>query len=88
MKAILHGYKQIKFSSADGKEVEGTQLFISCADNTVIGEVVDKLFVNKDFPLPDLKPGMSIDILYNRRGKAEQITALPEPQKAININKQ
>lgn len=83
MRATLLGKRTLDFTTDQG-QVKGVQLFISFRDNSdVEGETCDKLFIKEGFLLPDLKPGDSLEISYNHRGKVEDVRVVP---KKININ--
>ncbi len=88
MNVRLLGYKDVDFVSRDGKQVKGKKIYTASKDEGVVGEMSDSFFLADGFELPALRIGQELTISFNRHGKPEQITALPEPQKAININKQ
>ena len=73
MKVKLLGARELDFQSNDGP-VKGIQLYISFLDDTVVGEMTDKLFVRDGFSLPACKPGDALEITFNRKGKPETIT--------------
>ncbi|WP_283606648.1 hypothetical protein [Faecalispora anaeroviscerum] len=74
MKAKLLGARELNFQSGDGTAVKGIQLYISFPDESVVGEMTDKLFLRDGFALPACKPGDMLDITFNRKGKPETIT--------------
>lgn len=85
MPMFLIGYQLIDFKH-DGDTVKGVNLFLSYSDNGVIGQRTDKIFFRDGFPLPELQPGMTLDISFNNRGKAIQVEIASEPRK-LNITK-
>lgn len=102
MKAVLSGYtgrmeaynmfmyllgnKDLDFVS-NGERVKGTQLFVSYPEDGVTGQRTDKLFFKDGFELPNLQPGMTLDIVFNHRGKPERVTVASNSQR-INLSKQ
>nr|WP_319487811.1 hypothetical protein [uncultured Caproiciproducens sp.] len=74
MKAKLIGTRKLNFQSGDGTAVKGIQLYISFPDESVVGEMTDKLFLRDGFALPACAPGAVLDITFNRKGKPEAIT--------------
>ena len=82
MRATILGTRTLNFEAEQGT-VKGTQLFIAFRENGVDGEMCDKLFIREDFLLPDLKPGDSVEISFNHRGRPEEVRLVP---KKISIN--
>ena len=80
----LMGYKSLDFES-NGERVKGTQAFVSYIEDGVIGQRTDKLFLRDGFPLPEIKPGDTLDVTYNRRGKPEGIRVVSNKQ--INLSR-
>ncbi|TQI69032.1 hypothetical protein [Clostridium sp. KNHs216] len=76
MKAKLIGARELNFQSGDGTTVKGVQLYISFPEESVVGEMTDKLFLSENFALPACKPGDMLDITFNRKGKPETITVI------------
>lgn len=74
MKAKLLGARELNFQSGDGTAVKGIQFYISFPDESVVGEMTDKLFLREGFALPACKPGDMLEITFNRKGKPETIT--------------
>lgn len=74
MKAKLIGARELNFQSGDGTAVKGIQLYISFSEESVVGEMTDKLFLRDGFALPACKPGDMLEITFNRKGKPEVIT--------------
>lgn len=83
---ILLGLKLLDFES-NGNRVQGTQAFVAHEEDGVIGQRTDKLFFKDGFELPDLKPGMTLEVAFNRRGKPEKVTVASAPQR-LNLSKQ
>ncbi len=86
MEMILLGYKNLDFTNKEGELVKGTQAFVSFAEEGVEGKRADKLFFRDGLELPNLKPGMTIDVVFNRKGKPEQVTVASASQR-INLGK-
>lgn len=85
MLVLLMGHKLLDFVS-DGNVVKGIQAFVAYPENGVIGQRTDKLFFRDGFPLPELQPGMTLDISFNNRGKPDKVEIASEPRK-LNITK-
>lgn len=86
MNMILLGYKLLDFES-NGERVKGTQAFVAFQEDGVTGQRTDKLFFRDGFELPDLTPGMTLDVTFNRRGKPEKVAAAQTSQR-LNLGKQ
>lgn len=86
MLAYLLGYKLLDFTNDRGELVKGTQAFVASQEDGVIGQRADKLFFKDGMELPELTPGMTLDVAYNRKGKPEKVTAVEAPQR-LNLNK-
>lgn len=85
MVVYLLGYKHLDFES-NGERVKGTQVFGAYEEDGVIGQRTDKFFFRDGFELPDLHPGITLDMVFNRKGKPEKVTAAPAAQK-LNLGK-
>ena len=73
MLMTLLGLKSLDFES-NGERIKGIQGFVSYPEDGVTGQRTDKLYFKDGFELPDdLKPGMTIDVLFNHRGKPEKV---------------
>lgn len=70
----LHGIQIMDFVSQKGEQIKGTNLFICFAEDGVVGEKADKIFLKDGFALPPVKPGDMIDIDFNNKGKAVGVT--------------
>ena len=84
----LAGYKILDFES-NGEQVKGTQAFVLFKedDDDLVGRRTDRLFFKNGFELPDFKPGMTLDVEFNRKGKPVKVTAVSASQR-LNISKQ
>lgn len=85
MLVLLLGYRILDFES-DGGRVKGTQTFVSYSEDGVVGQMTDKLFFKDGFELPELTPGMTLDVTFNRRGRPEKVAAAPTTQR-LTLNK-
>lgn len=86
MLAYLLGYKLLDFTNDRGELVKGTQAFVSFQEDGVVGQRTDKLFFKDGMAIPELTPGMTLDVTYNRKGKPEKVTAVETTQR-LNLNK-
>ena len=86
MLMLLMGYKGLDFES-NGSRIKGIQAFMAFHADGVTGQQVDKLFFKDGFALPDLQPGMTLDVSFNNRGKPEKVTVAQTAQK-LNLGKQ
>lgn len=73
MQVLLLGYRLLDFTTSDGTAIKGCKLYFACPEDGVTGQMCDNLFIREDFPLPAIKPGQTLDISFNRKGKAERI---------------
>lgn len=76
MRVTLIGARELDFKSGEGTDVKGIQLYISFPDESVVGEMTDKLFLRDGFALPACKPGDALEVTFNRKGKPESIKAV------------
>lgn len=65
----LNGYKNLDFVTEEGNAIKGTQLFVSYAEEGVVGEMTDKLFLRDGLALPALTVGAALNVEFNRKGK-------------------
>lgn len=86
MLMVLLGYRILDFES-NGSRVKGIQAFTAYHADGVTGQQADKLFFKDGLALPDLQPGMTLDVSFNNRGKPEKVTAVQASQK-LNLGKQ
>ncbi len=83
----LLGVKALDFES-EGERIKGLQAFVAYEEDGVVGQRTDKLFFKDGFELPDgLKPGMTLDVMFNRRGKPDKVTVAQTAQR-LNLGKQ
>lgn len=88
MLMYLLGHKSLDFTTDKGEPVKGIQVFVAYTEDGVTGQRTDKLFFRDGFELPDgLKPGVTLDVAFNHRGKPEKVTVVPTAQK-LNLSKQ
>ena len=86
MQVLLMGLRTLDFES-NGDQIKGMQLFVAYPEDGVEGQMTDKIFLRDGFELPDgLKPGMNLDVTFNRRGRPEKVVAAPATQR-LTLNK-
>ena len=85
MNMTLLGHKFLDFES-NGKQVKGSQAFVAYSEDGVVGQRTDKLFFRDGFDLPELKPGMTLNVVFNRKGKPESVTDATSQR--LNLGKQ
>lgn len=76
MQVLLLGHRLLDFTTSDGTAIKGCKLYYAFTEDGVNGRMCDSLFVRDDFPLPALKPGQTLDISFNRKGKAESVVVV------------
>lgn len=87
MQMTLLGQKALDFES-NGERIKGLQAFVSYKEEGVEGYRTDKLFFKEGFELPDdLKPGVTLEVAFNHRGKPEKVTVAQTAQR-LNLGKQ
>lgn len=75
MKVNLIGLKVVQFKDDNGREVNGTNLYCTFADENVTGLRAEKFFVKSEVTLPkELKQNDVLDIQFNMKGKVEAIS--------------
>lgn len=79
MQVYLCGERNLDFTSKDGKQIKGTQLFVSYPWEGVTGEMTDKIFARPEIALPpEMAPGDILDITFDKRGRAEKIIVVKQ----------
>lgn len=86
MIVTLMGWKHLDFSNDRGEQIKGTQTYVAFQEDGVTGQQTEKLFLKDSMELPELTPGMALDVSFNRKGKPEKVTAAPATQK-LNLGK-
>lgn len=86
MLMLLMGHKDLDFES-NGKRIKGKQMFAAFPEEGVTGQRTEKLFFKDGIPLPDLQPGMYLEVSFNHKGKPEKVTVAQTTQR-VNLNKQ
>lgn len=69
MKVSLLGYKPLNFVSNDGKNVQGTKLFVSFSSAGVTGAESSAFFVKSEMTLPKLVVGNAYVADFSNTGK-------------------
>lgn len=68
------GKSDIDFTNSNGEKIKGTNLFCIFEDTNVEGFRAEKFFLKEGITLPkEVKLNDIIDIMFNRKGKVEQI---------------
>ena len=87
MLMTLLGFRVLDFES-NGEKVKGVQAFVSFMEEGVCGARTDKLFFRDgSIELPELQPGMTLDVAFNHRGKPEKV-AVSHSSQRLNLGKQ
>lgn len=70
MLAKVLGTRDLDFKATDGNEIKGKQVFVSYHQDSVNGDMVDKVFINHDSPLSNVsfKFGSEYDFVYEIHG--------------------
>lgn len=75
MQIRILGLMNVQFTTSDGKEIKGTNIFGGFKDSNVQGMKTQKFFVNEDVKFPEqMKINDILDISFDYRGKIESIT--------------
>ena len=73
----LLGSSDVNFKTETGEVVEGKNIYVGFSDEHTLGTRTDKFFVRNGIPFPkNLTIGDDIEIVFNRYGKPEAITAV------------
>lgn len=67
------GSQKLDFISSDGKQIKGTNLYVTYPANGVEGLKTDKFFLKNEIALPDFKANEKLEVYFNQRGKVEFI---------------
>lgn len=79
MKVKVVGLRRVNFTDqSNGRVVLGTSLYAVYPDPDVVGERSDKFFIddNLKLDLSQVQPGVSLELLFNRRGKVSSFNIL------------
>lgn len=75
MEAIIMGNQKVEYTTKDGVNIKGLNIFVSYLDENVVGECCEKFFLNQKVIIPEnIKMGDTIIINFNRWGKVESIS--------------
>lgn len=79
MKVKLVGVRKLDFNTDDGKNMKGTQLFFTYADDGITGMATDKKFIQRD-EVFQINPfdfiNKDIDIEFGRKDKVTCVSAV------------
>ena len=76
MKVTIIGIRPVSFTANDGKEINGTSLYVAYDANGVEGMATDRFFVTAEkMPEKGFKVGGDVDLLFNRFGKVDRVIA-------------
>lgn len=73
MNVKVLGTQSMNFKTSEGTEVKGLNLFVAFKDKAVNGMKAERFFINANIECPEIKPGDTIDVNFNYRGKIESI---------------
>lgn len=67
----LLGYREVDFISDKGVPVKGTNLYVAYDGDpkVMFGQEAAKLFVRDDMQLPTLTVGMTLNVIFNQKGR-------------------
>lgn len=83
MKAVVLGRRPVKLTNKDtGETISGVSLYCSFRDPNVVGQMVDKFFINDNLGyrtlIDGIAPGTKVNLdMY--KSKVMEITILPDP---------
>ena len=63
--------RNFSFLTKDGKEISGSNIYITRDQEGVEGLMCEKYFLNSKFDTTPLKPGVDIELFFNRYGKVD-----------------
>lgn len=79
MKCKLVGIQRLDYVNKANKQVRGFSLHTIRDDEKMDGQHVETFYISDAYPVESvksLKPGMNIDILYNRYGGVDDVAIL------------
>lgn len=79
MKAKLVGIQKLDYVNKAGKQVKGTSLHTVRDGKDMDGQAVETFWISDSYPVEsvkNLKPGMTIDVQYNRFGGIDDVIIL------------
>lgn len=80
MKVKLVGIQKLDYVKRDGKQVKGTSLHtVHDGREGMVGQQVETFWISDAYPVAsvaDLKPGMNIDVQYNKFGGVDDVIIL------------
>lgn len=74
MQMTIIGMADVKFTNDVGEMIQGTTLYTAYESKQVKeGMKTDKVFIQAEIELPELKAGDQVEMFFNNRGKAEYV---------------
>ena len=76
MLATIRGIQEMDFVGSNGEHIQGANLFVSYADEGVVGERCERFFCRPEIEFPEsMKIGSQVNIAFNHKGKVESVSA-------------
>lgn len=79
MKCKVVGIQRLDYVNKAGKQVKGTSLHTVRDDKDMDGQRVETFYISDAYPVEsvkNLKPGLNVDIQYNRFGGVDDVVIL------------
>lgn len=79
MKCKVVGIQRLDYVNKAGKQVKGTSLHTVRDDKEMDGQHVETFYISDAYPvesIKNLKPGLNVDIQYNRFGGVDDVVIL------------
>lgn len=68
------GIRDCDFTSDDGAHVRGMKVYASFDEFGVQGQMTDSFWLGSGTKWPELRPGMTADFDFNRKGRLASVT--------------
>lgn len=79
MKVTVLGVQTVDYIKKSGEPCKGVTLHTVFKDGQVVGDAVETVFINDNLGIAcayDVKPGMEVNLEYNRRGYLADLSIL------------
>lgn len=77
MHVTIFGVQDLDFTTPEGSNIKGKSIFVGFNNRYVQGLKTNKYFISSDIPsCKDLSPDMDCDLVFNDKGKIEDISIL------------
>lgn len=87
MRMQVIGKRIVRFTSKEGKNIDGSTVFLGYEDNNVEGMVAEKFFISSaKLPSSAFGVGDILDVAFTRYGKIDKISLISEDDIDVELD--